>query len=97
MAPKKYIIYVDGKRQEWDHDPLARVEPIKLPVYTFRELKKQNATIRLSCRAFACWAVTEIPAREIEAPDDIKKLDDLKFFGLKCPKCRCNFLMLSTL
>ena len=97
MPPKKHIIYVNGERQEWDHDPLARGKPIELPVVTFGELKKQNATIRLFCRAFACWAVTDIPAREIDAPDDIRKLADLKFFGLKCPKCRCNFLMLSTL
>jgi hypothetical protein len=71
------------------------VEPAVIAHVSLGDLKTRNASIRVNCRAFACWKVTDIPAREINAPDDVTDLKSLHFFGLKCPHCKCAFMMLS--
>lgn len=94
MAQKRHIIFVNGERQEWDHDPIPRAKRVELPVTTLLQLKERDATIRLHCRGFSCWANSDIRARDIEGPGGAT---ELKHLGLKCPKCRCPFLMFTTL
>ena len=71
------------------------VEPTVIAPVKLSALKARNASIRINCRAFACWKVSDIPAREIDAPDEITDIKSLHFFGLKCPHCKCAFMMLT--
>ena len=96
MAPKKVLIYRDGLYVQVDESETleAKMREVLKPT-TFGQLKERNATIRVNCRAFACWKVSDIPARDIAAPDEITDIKSLHFFGLKCPHCKCAFMMLS--